>query len=999
MAAAPSTLMDVLERRAELDPDQQTFTFLEDGEAAGGSLTPAALAGQARAIAAWLAEQGLSGQHVLLLFPQGLAFVSAFFGCIYAGAVAVPAPMPHPRRLARTLPRLQGMIADARPAAILTDREGVGLAGSILEHLPEHAARIRWLVLEDCPPEIGSAFRRPDLSPERPAHLQYTSGSTSSPKGTIITHGNVLASSLVIREHKRYSRQSRGVVWVPHFHDDGLVHGLIQPLYTGYPTVLFAASAFVARPARWLWAIHRFGATHAGGPNFAYDLCVRKVSEADAEAIDLSTWSFAYNAAEPVRWETLRRFHERFGPRGFRFESFAPCYGLAEATLTVSVGASDGGPHVVFLDARALERTGQAEEVAEGTPGARPLVSAGRPVTGAEVAVVDPDTGARCPAERAGEILIKSPCVAAGYLNLPDESRRIFRAYLEAPVDGPYLRTGDQGFLRDGEIFITGRLKDLIIIRGENRYPEDIEWTVERSHPDLAPGGCAAFSVEAGGEERLVIFAEVKRRAGPDVADPAGFDAVLSAIRLAVSAEHDLRPHAVVLLAPDQLPKTSSGKIQRRGCRGAFLEGPRGELARWMDPMARSDEPPADWLSWITDQVLEETAHLLRVDTGRIDSEASFASLGLDSLMEMELRGRLKARFGLDLPAMLLFAQPGAAALARYLAGRVGRASDGSPAPVSEALLPRLAPSGTGAHPVSPGQARLLFFERLLPGSPVYNLQTGVRTSGPLDVEALRRSLEALALRHTALRTTFHEEGGELVARVAGGADVALPVIDLSGWAVDRRPAEIARATREHGRAPFDLARGPLWRAMLIEAGEGEHVLLWSQHHTVVDGWSITILLRELVCLYRAFTAGELPSLPALPVEPADHAAFQRAARRDPRHGESLACWPDCTGSISPSPGRRRRRPRSAATPSSSPSRRSSPRRPSRWPRARGTPCSPRCSGPGLRCSRAPAARPRSRWARCRRAEAAARSRRWSGSSPRPWCCAATPRRIRPSSI
>lgn len=399
MALELQTLVDLLEFRASQDPLLPLITFLPDGEEEQGVLTAGELGQQARSIGAWLDALGLSGCSLVLLFPQHPTFLSAFFGCAYAGAIAIPAPMPHPARLARTLPRLRGMLADARPSAVLTNREGFALGPQIMAEIPTPERPLRWLAIEDCPVDLGASWRRPALEPSAPAHLQYTSGSTSSPRGTIITHANILANSESIRVAKRYSPESRSIVWVPHFHDDGLVQGLIQPIYTGYPCTLMQASVFAARPERWLRAISRYRATHAGGPNFAYELCVRKVSEADSAELDLSSWERAYNAAEPVYIETLRRFYKRFGPCGFRWQSFLPCYGLAEATLTVSVGLHEEGPRTLTIDVAALEQRGTVKELPEGTPGSRTLVSCGPPVAGTDLRIVDPK-----PAARAGPL-------------------------------------------------------------------------------------------------------------------------------------------------------------------------------------------------------------------------------------------------------------------------------------------------------------------------------------------------------------------------------------------------------------------------------------------------------------------------------------------------------------------------------------------------------------------------------------------------------------------
>jgi len=665
--AGPATLIDILELRAEASPDLRVLTFFADGEAASASLTPAELANRARSIAAWLGQLGLAGSRVVLLFPQGLGFVAAYFGCAYAGAVAVPAPMPDPSRLARTLPRLRGMIADARPDAVLTDREGLALMAPLLAELPTTARALRWLCLEDAPAELASTWRRPALDGRQPAHLQYTSGSTSQPRGTIISHANIHANSRAIAVHKRYCTDSRSVTWVPHFHDDGLIHGLIQPLFTGYPCSLFPAGVFVARPERWLRMISRERGTHSGGPNFAYELCIRKVSDEQLDQLDLSTWSFAYNAAEPVRVATLRRFHERFAGRGFRWTSFAPCYGLAEATLTVSVGLRADGPRIVSLDAAALERIGAVRPVLEDTPGARTFVGNGAPVEGIELAIVDPHTGARCPVDRVGEILIKDcPSVASGYDGRDEESERTFRSPLEG---GSYLRTGDQGFLLDGELFITGRLKDLIIVRGANRYPQDIEQSVERCHSAVAPGGVAAFSVEDDGEERLVVAAEIKGSA-----TEARTREVLDAIREVIAQEHDLRVWAVVLLAPGSLPKTSSGKIQRRAAALAFTDGTLPVLERFADRTsvpAVSAPPPTTnrGAAAIEAFLVDYLATELAVRADEIGPEVPFSRHGLDSASSVRLAADLSAFVGAAVPPSAVWNYPCVRALSRHVAG------------------------------------------------------------------------------------------------------------------------------------------------------------------------------------------------------------------------------------------------------------------------------------------------------------------------------------------
>ncbi|MBK8266369.1 MAG: aminotransferase class III-fold pyridoxal phosphate-dependent enzyme [Nannocystis sp.] len=676
------TLLDVLDARAEHEPDLPVWSFVTSADASADHRTAAELAGRARRVAAWLAASGLAGRRIVLLFPQGLDFIEAYFGCVYAGAVAVPAPMPHPARLSRTLSRLRGMIADAAPAAIMTTRDGAAMAPQIAAALGPDARALRWLDLADAPDDAASWWRRPTIDLELPVHLQYTSGSTSAPRGTIITHANILANSRAIQAAKRYTPESQSVVWVPHFHDDGLVHGIVQPLFTGCRALLFPATTFVGRPDHWLRLISETAATHSGGPNFAYELCLRKVSDEQRAGLDLSRWRFAYNAAEPVRSETLRRFYDRFAAQGFRWRSFAPCYGLAEATLTVAVGLGDEGPRMLAVDAAALAEAGVVRVVAEGTPGARVLVGNGAPVMDTTVAIVDPQTGAACGEGRVGEILVRSPSVATGYLGQEEASTRVFGARIDAGEG--FLRTGDQGFLQGGELFVTGRLKDLIVIRGANRYPQDIEESVARCHPAVAPGGVAAFAVEGDGEERLAVAVEIK--AQTDAPADALHHEVLRAIREAVTEEHDLRPSVIVLLAPGDLPKTSSGKVQRRAAARRLAEGSFAPLARFTDSPAATPTPatrPGKDFDAIAAFLTAYLAGELAARREDLGADVPFARLGVDSVGSVRMAAALAEFLAAPVEPTIVWSYPSVRALARHLAGEEAEPEPVAPAPTT----------------------------------------------------------------------------------------------------------------------------------------------------------------------------------------------------------------------------------------------------------------------------------------------------------------------------
>lgn len=577
----PRTLVDALHYHAAHQPERRALAFLEDGEQETGQLTYADLDRRVRVIAAHLQNLRAAGERVLLLYPPGLEYVAAFFGCLYAGAIAVPIYPPRPNR---TLTRLREIAADAEATVALTST-------AILSHLQsslqdEPALRVlRWVDTEALSPSLEDAWRPPDVQSDSLAFLQYTSGSTSQPKGVMVSHGNLLNNARMMHKAFELPEESSYVSWLPLYHDMGLIGCVVAPLVAGVSSILMSPLAFLQKPFRWLQAVSRYRAYVSCAPNFAYDLCVRKVTPEQRALLDLSHWRIASNGAEPVRAETLKRFTETFKECGFRPEAFYPCYGLAEATLFVSGGLNSSEPVLQTIHAESFERD-RVQPAPIGAVGTRTLVSCGRAWIDERIAIVNPETMTECSSDQVGEIWAAGPHITRGYWNRPEETSRTFNAFLADTGEGPFLRTGDLGFLQDGELFIAGRLKDLIIIEGRNHHPQDIEETVEKCHAGIRPAGCAAFSVDVDSQERLVIIAEIERshrmsqrvaaaavKAEAQRIAPNGGASITQSIRRAIAENHDLQTHAVQLVKPGSIPKTSSGKIKRAACRKAFLSG------------------------------------------------------------------------------------------------------------------------------------------------------------------------------------------------------------------------------------------------------------------------------------------------------------------------------------------------------------------------------------------------------------------------------------------
>ncbi|MEM9185487.1 MAG: AMP-binding protein [Planctomycetota bacterium] len=710
-----ASLVELLSWQAARHDDAIAFRYIDGGDAgevssAQGLPTPSSPAPvsapgggetlltfseldlRARAIGAELAQRLRPGDRALLVYPPGLEFISAFFGCLYAGVVATPATYPKPRR---PLPRMSRIAEDSGAAVALTTSQT--LATIDFDQQDATARSLAWLATDDLP-AADAGWRPHDAGAGDLAFLQYTSGSTSEPKGVMVTHGNLLANLEAIRvafglgTEPTAGDANAGVFWLPAYHDMGLIGGVLTPLYVGGPSVLMPPPSFLQRPLRWLEAVDRFKATISGAPDFAYRLCVDRTNEDDRGRLDLSAWRVAFCGAEPIHAATLTAFADAFSGAGFNPSAFYPCYGLAEATLLAAGPDWRQPPSILSVD-RAELRAGHAVVASADRP-AQELVGCGRAPRGHGVLVADPESLTPRGEQAVGELLVRGPSVTGGYWRRDAETAESFG--LTVPGEpGAWMRTGDLGFTYRGELFVTGRVKDVIIVRGRNYYPQDIEQTAEAADPAVLPG--AAFSVEwgadpdrvdpdraaAAGEERLVLVCQIDRSCR-DGSRPA----LVDAIRRAVLTEHEIDPAAVVLIRQGSLPVTSSGKVQRSLCRDRYQAGELTTLHAWQATTAKAagraaPAPPElaglsieaaaerieEWmLEWLVDRAdLEVTAS---------DRDRPFAELGLDSLTAVELSGELEQAIAVPLPPIIAWNHPTPAALARYLAEQSRPAAD-----------------------------------------------------------------------------------------------------------------------------------------------------------------------------------------------------------------------------------------------------------------------------------------------------------------------------------
>ena len=881
------TFVELLSYRAREAGDTLAFRFLSY-PATGieeKTITFAELDRRARCIAARLLTICRPGDRALMLYPSGLEFVEAYFGCLYAGVIAVPG---YPPKRNQKLGRLKSLVQNCQAKVALTDAQTREIAEPQFAEVAELAS-LEWLITDtigdDSADEAGGNLPAlPVIGPDDIAFLQYTSGSTGDPKGVMVSHGNLMANSRSIYAAMGHGPDTVVVGWLPLFHDMGLIGNVLQPVYAGITVTLMAPASFLQRPLRWLEAISKYRATTSGGPNFAYDLCVGSVKDEELAQLDLRSWRVAFNGAEPIRPESQRAFSQRFAASGFDAAAHYACYGMAETTLLITGIEPGQGARTRHFDRERLQQN-RVVPLAGAVENGHELVSCGYSRCEQGVLIVNPETLKRCADGEVGEIWAYGDSNAQGYWKKPEATATTFAARLADTGEGPYLRTGDLGFMHGGELYIAGRLKDVVIIRGQNHYPQDIELTAFESHEAFMPNGAAVFTIEENGEEQLIVVLEVRRTHLRSM-DP---DTLARAIQQAVVAQHELQVRSIVFIKPGQLPKTSSGKVQRQSSKKMFLAGEIDAIARidkTTDP-AGDVLPHFDRAAW---QALDGQGRLALVENhlaalfeafaqlpaGTIRRDVPVIGYGLDSLTLTRLAAHVAEGTDVALQVQHLFEHETVSALAGFL-----NAALDDPSGRRRRIAPLDAERrGDVPLPLSYAQQRMWFLMQY-EASSLYNIAGVFGIRGELDIAALDRAFREIFRRHEALRTRFVMRGDQAVQIVQDATDWKLSVVDLS----DRSQAELDEAIGRELHYVFDLSQDILFRATVYRQPDGSHALAVCMHHIISDGWSVAVLMRELSALYAAFSRDKASPLAPLPVQYADYAAWQR----DYLAGEVLA--------------------------------------------------------------------------------------------------------------
>ena len=867
MLTAPEfpSFVHVVNDRAITNPDKKIFTYLSDGESKELYLTYRQLYDRAALVASAINRESSPGDRVLLICMPGLEYIISLFGCLFARVVAVPA---YPPRSNHHYERIDHIVNDVGAKVGLTTTSAIpGLKGVVANN--PTMQKLKWINLDEISADLGGVCDL-DATSNSLAVIQYTSGSTTTPRGVKLTHRNLIINSQMIAELFEADPQlDSGCLWLPPYHDMGLIGGILQPIYHGGHSVLMSPVAFLQRPVRWLRAISKFETTISVAPNFAYQYCAEKISEADLDGLNLQSWKVAGNGAEMIRLNTIDKFAKRFEPYGFERKAFLGCYGLAEATLIVTGGGRD-------------------REVSVCQHENRYLVGSGRPLSTTVLKIVNRETNKECSEGEEGEILVCSESVASGYWQNEILTNETFQAKVNGYPGKDFLKTGDLGFVSNGELYVTARIKDLIIIRGRNLYSHDLEGAIFDSHSALVPSGGAAISADFNGEEALVIIHEVVRSARK-----TNLNEVVTAILACLSETYQLSPATIILVLPASLPKTSSGKIQRYECKRRFLTEAFEPLLTWKNPEFFSERGQTtssifpiedanfkleDIRSWLIQEISNNSTQAEEKITG----ESLVLSLGLDSLKIAQLATTIEDKFQISLPgdlflegqtigkiAAIVHAQivaksvPAVDLASNQIAGGAARKIARNPDVVARGSLSRC-------------QNRMWYFQSLAPDSPAHNIGFVAEINGEINLDIARSAIKNICNAHSIFKTIYKIEGDQVFQHILKDFEVNVEFMDLVHVLREEGRAEINADIELLVRKPFELSQHPPVRMKIYQFGENKAVGVLVVHHIAFDGWSAGIFLKNLVAEYLRLSKNGQSSLILPEVSYIDYAISEK---------------------------------------------------------------------------------------------------------------------------
>ncbi|MBQ4862211.1 non-ribosomal peptide synthase/polyketide synthase [Pseudoalteromonas sp. MMG013] len=879
------TLIDLLKIRAEENGNKTAFIFDNGNERTETSYLE--LFQKSNTLANTILQKANKGDRVILLYPPGLDFIFAFYACLRAGVVAVPLYTP---RTYKNVERVTNVLSNCDAQLILSNQ-------SVEPFLTKYASEERSFeqVLFTDNIEVDTQLSFFEAERDNLAFLQYTSGSTGAPKGVMISHGNIVANLETLVEATGCNRNDVFVNWLPMFHDLGLVNTILLPVYLGAKSVLMPPVKFIQKPSSWFEAITEFGGTICGAPNFAFELCVDKLAHLDLSSIDLSTWEVAFNAAEPIQAQTLVKFYDAFSKYGFKKEAAYPSYGMAEATVFLTGGRVNSQAVTQKFAAKALADNLVVADSIDSEDNVIELVACGQMQSKHELIIVNPDTYEELSAGQVGEIWVRGPSLSRGYWKMDELNSQVFDQETTNTHKKGWYRTGDLGFTHNNELFIAGRLKDLLIIRGQNFYPQDLEWCAQSSHPELQKGGCAAISFsDEHGQEKLTLVAEVSRKAVRN----KQYQSMTDAIKQAISSEFELSVENVVLLKPGASLKTSSGKIRRRATKEAYLQGAlaivaeddvvravpedahakQGELSEQILDYITHDVNSAQFnYTHLTELVTQYLKVLLCQLTKRLikDSELEEAviALGLESLNSIELTHQIEKDLAVKLSLNDLFSGVSVIEMAQSLSQTLATHNTQS-ALDQTTQITRF--EGSENNALSFGQEALWFMDKLVDQLPVYNLLSVFNITGHLDIKVISECLQMLIERHASLRTRFKESKETVVARLQAPNELPLLTYDFEQLDAQSSQQKEAQLIASEESYQFDLNKESLFRVIIAKKANAQYCVIFNIHHIISDGLSASILFKELSESYNAALKGKQPILTPLSISYNDYARWQK---------------------------------------------------------------------------------------------------------------------------